>query len=118
VHRGVVDGPGLELAAAAAFEHLIQAEHDGPLGHEGLHQQAQEHPGGLPGRPARPVEHAVVGLETGLLGQAQGAQRGGKGMIGGGRQYAAEQGLRAEPTGLSKQGGKRRQYGALPRRLE
>ena len=32
--------------------------------------------------------------------------------LGGGQQHTAEQGLRAEPTGVSKQRGKRRQHGA------
>jgi hypothetical protein len=35
-------------------------------------------------------------------------------VVGRGQQHAAEQGLRAQPTGVSKQRGKRRQ----PRRVE
>jgi hypothetical protein len=39
----------------------------------------------LPGRPASAIEHAVVVLEAGLFRQAQGAQRGGEGVVGGGQ---------------------------------
>jgi hypothetical protein len=33
----MVDAPGGELAAAATFQKLIEAQQDRPLGHEGFH---------------------------------------------------------------------------------
>src|SRR5690348_8353640 len=54
----------------------------------------------------------MVVLEAGLLSQPQRAQSGGEGVVGRSQRRAAQQRLRAEPTGFSKQRGKRRQHGA------
>src|SRR5690242_4742554 len=54
----------------------------------------------------------MVVLEAGLLSQPQRAQSGGEGVVGRSQQRAAQQRLRAQPTGFSKQRGKRRQHGA------
>ena len=89
MHRVVVDAPGGELAATATFQQLIKPQDHRPRGHKGFDQQAQKHASGLPGRPPGPIEQPVVVLEAGHLGQAQGAQRGGEGVVSGGQQRAA-----------------------------
>jgi hypothetical protein len=97
-----VDGAGRELAAAPALDGVVQADDHRPGGHKGFHQKAEQHAGRLSGRPTGAIQHPMVVLETGFAGQAQGAQGGGDGVVGRRQQRAAEQGLRAQPTGPSK----------------
>jgi hypothetical protein len=109
--RVAVNRTGGELAAAPAFEGLVQADDDRTRRHKGLHQELEQHARSRPRRPARPIEQSMVVLEPGLVAEPERTQRGDHRVVGRGQEDAAEQGLRTAPAGTSKQRGEGRKHG-------
>jgi hypothetical protein len=63
----------VSLGAAATLDGVIESEDHWTRRHKGVYQKAEQHLGGLSCRPAGPIQHPMVVLETRLSGQPQGA---------------------------------------------
>jgi len=69
-----VDPFGRDLRAAAAFNGLIDADHQPTGGRKGRHQQTQQDATDLQTRPDVAIEHPMLGLEGGEMVEAQDAE--------------------------------------------
>jgi hypothetical protein len=84
-HWVPVDPFGLDAPPTASFQGVVQTQHQGTKGSEGVHQQDQQQTTGFPAGPGGPVQDSVIVLEAPGLAQAHDPQGGGDGALAWGR---------------------------------
>jgi hypothetical protein len=69
-HRITIDAFGWDPFAAAAFDGIVDAQHDRTRGHKALDQQLQQKVTGDASTPASTIQHAMIVDETALRAQS------------------------------------------------
>ena len=102
-HRIAVDASGTDLLPTPPLNRVIQAADHFASRREGCDQQVQPDLTGGQGRPARPIQNAMIVLKRLLCAQPADAQTGGDGALANGQDRSSQQDLSVFPNGLGKQ---------------
>ena len=125
-HRITIDAFGWDPFAAAAFDGIVDAQHDRTGGYKALDQQLQQKATRCTPAPASTIQHAMIVDETALPAQSYDAQATRDGPLARSQQRTDEKHLGMPPDTTGKQRGKgvqksdkqrrqRQQAGPLPR---